>query len=105
VSNKNIQKLTSLTASIASLKTKEQQLESALAGQMVAVFKESGAFAIDFDVLVGGMLEVVQKANNKTADKETWRRAGDLFRKRHARKLCAKKAIVQKVAEFAHETA
>jgi hypothetical protein len=90
MTQKHIQKLENLQLDIASLKAKAAEIETALAQEMVSIFREINAFSMDFDVLVGGMLEVIHKTKTNAPEQEVWRHAGLKFRKRF-RKLLTKK--------------
>lgn len=79
------QKLETIQQEILSLKNKEREIETTLVAEMVTLFKNVNAFYLDFDVVLGGLLEVIHKAQNNSLEQENWRQAGEMFRKKFKR--------------------
>jgi len=82
----HVQRLTTITQQQATLTLKQQQIEAELAKTIVVLLKEAHAFTIDFDVLIGGILDAIQKAKSNDRHTEVWRAEGVRFRKRKQRK-------------------
>ncbi len=82
MSKKQIKKLEDIQLKIASLQTEQTKIEQSFAKELVELLKEANAFYADFYVLVGGLLEVIQKAKITNENQEDWRQAGRKFRQR-----------------------
>jgi len=94
------QKLETIHQEILSLKNKEREIETTLVAEMVTLLKSANAFYLDFDVVLGGLLEVIHKAQNNSLEQENWRQAGETFRKK-LKKPSRPRETVQKDAAHA----
>jgi hypothetical protein len=82
-----IKKLANLQAEIAYLKTKAEKIEADLVQEIVAAFRDTDAFSLDFDALVGGILGVINDVKNNTSYVEEWCQVGRKFRRKRRRAL------------------
>lgn len=78
-------KIDQLNQKIASLDLQRQKIEAEMAQQLLAVLKAHGGFALPFDGLVGGLIEVIQTAKSDVGKLEDWQLAGGKFLKSRGR--------------------
>jgi hypothetical protein len=84
---RRIKRLANLQAEIDALKTKAEAIETTMVKEIVAVFRETDAFSLDFDTLVGGILGVIHDVKDNTSDVEEWYQAGRKFRRKRRSSL------------------
>lgn len=77
----NIQKIESIQEKIKQLKSEQSEIEAELIDYFVQVLKIKDAFQIDFDSMVGGVLETIDTIRSDPLKAEAWRLSGTKFRK------------------------
>jgi type I restriction-modification system DNA methylase subunit len=85
MAQKHTQKLATLQAEIATLTTQAREIEVALAQEIVNLLRKTDAFSLDFDTLIGGILEIIRKTKTNTPEQEVWQQAGRSFRKSYGK--------------------
>ncbi len=94
----HIKKLAELRKKRKAIQEEEYKVAQEIANVFFPALIESGALEIDFDVFMGGVLEVIEKAN-KTPDKmEAWKEAGQKFRKGRRKNQTSKSSSKTKKA-------
>lgn len=84
------EKMQSLRAKVEQLKIEHDKIEQEIIHQLVQVLKINDAFQIDFNSLVGGLLEIIKAIRIDPDKKEAWRVAGQKFCKSSIRTKLAK---------------
>lgn len=92
------QKLETIQKEILSLRNKEREIETTLVAEMVTLLKNANAFYLNFDVILGGLLEVIHKAQNNSLEQENWRQTGEMFRKRFKKSSRTKETVRKDVS-------
>lgn len=75
----SIERMQALQEKINQLKIEQDKVEQLLVSHLVQVLKINNAFQLDFDALVGGLLEVIDVIKSNTERKETWQNSGHKF--------------------------
>ncbi|MEI6470746.1 MAG: hypothetical protein WCO72_14900 [Betaproteobacteria bacterium] len=87
MNQRRIKKLATLQAEIDALKTKAEAIETTMVKEIVAIFRETDSFSLDFDALIGGILGVIHNMKNNTYNVEEWCQMGRKFRRKRRRAL------------------
>ncbi len=74
-----LQKMEILQEKIKQLKDKQNEIEEDIKNGFVQVLRIKEAFQIDFDSMVGGILEVISTIRSDSEKKEEWRLIGQKF--------------------------
>ena len=78
-------KLDSIKEKISALREEEQKIQDSIVEEFKKFLVTSRAIEIDFDVIVGGLLEVIQKSKSNDKSVEVWKQSGVTFRKKMSR--------------------
>ncbi len=84
----DLQKMESIQEKIKLLKTEKNKIEQELTNNFVQVLKIKEAFQIDFDSLVGGVLEIIDTIRVDPEKMEKWRLVGQKFCKSKINTKC-----------------
>jgi hypothetical protein len=96
---KHIKKLELLKEKRQAIQDEEERISKDIAFELSQNLIDCGALYIDFDVFIGGMLEVIEKAKKESPQKEVWKTAGQKFRQqRSKRKTSRVSSKTKKVA-------
>lgn len=76
-----LKKMENLQTKITQLKVEQEKIEHVLVNEFIKVMKAYNAFQIDFDVIAGGIIEVIDIVKINPTKTEDWRLAGQKFRK------------------------
>ena len=76
---KNQNKLTDLQIQIMELKEKEKALQNEIALNLSAILYATNALTVPHDILVGGILNIVNSYNDNTQEIGEWQKAGSTF--------------------------
>ena len=76
---KNQTKLTDLQIQIMGLKEKERALQNEIALNLSTILYATNALIIPHDILVGGILNIVNSYNDNTQEIGEWQQAGATF--------------------------
>ena len=76
---KNQTKLTDLQIQIMELKEKEKALQNEIALNLSAILYATNALTVPHDILVGGILNIVNSYNDNTQEIGEWQQAGATF--------------------------
>lgn len=74
-----IERMQMLQQKIDQLKIEQSKIEQVLVNHWIEVLKITNAFKFDFDVLVGGLLEMMASLKSNPELKEVWRNSGKKF--------------------------
>ncbi len=77
----NLQKIEAIHEKLKQLKAEKNAIEQKLLDNVGQVLKVQEAFQIDFDCLVGGILETIDTIRSDPVKMEAWRVTGKKFRK------------------------
>lgn len=75
----NLQKMEIIQEKMKLLKAEQDEIEQVLVAKLVQVLKIREAFQIDFDSMVGGILETIDTIRSDPVKKEEWRLIGQKF--------------------------
>lgn len=75
----SIEKMQALERKINQLKTEQDKIEQVIANYFIEVLRINNAFYLDFNTLIGGLLEVIEVINSNSERKEVWRNLGQKF--------------------------
>jgi hypothetical protein len=64
----------------------ESKIQHDLSGELSKILVDVQALEVDFDVLIGGVLEVIVQSKIDTDKTETWRESGQKFLKSRSRR-------------------
>lgn len=70
---------------IIQLKSEQEKIEQILINDFIQVMKVHNAFQIDFDVMTGGIIDVIDTIKVNPGKTEGWRLVGQKFRKSNPR--------------------
>ena len=76
---KNQNKLTDLQIQIMELKEKEKALQNEIALNLSTILYATNALTVPHDILVGGILNIVNSYNDNTQEIGEWQKAGSTF--------------------------
>ena len=76
---KNQSKLTDLQIQIVELQEKEKALQNEIALNLSALLYATNALTVPHDILVGGILNIVNSYNDNTQEIGEWQKAGSTF--------------------------
>jgi len=74
-----IQKIENIQEKINKLKLKQNQIEQEITNCFSQVLKVTEAYQIDFNIMVGGLLEVIENIRADPVKKESWKLIGENF--------------------------
>lgn len=97
---KNQNKLTDLQIQIMELREKEKALQNEISLNLSAILYATNALTIPHDILVGGILHIVNSYNDNTQEIGEWQKAGSTFLEKKNPSKSSKKSEhqTQKVA-------
>ncbi len=78
----DIEKMESIQEKINKLKLKQKLIEQEIVNNFSQVLKSTEAFQIDFNSIVGGLLEIIETIRSDPEKKEAWKLIGEEFCKR-----------------------
>jgi hypothetical protein len=76
----NIKKLEALKEQKKILQEKEDKIKSEIISELSTFLIDAQAIDINFDILMGGILDVIEKANQGDKITEAWKLSGEKFR-------------------------
>lgn len=76
---KNQTKLTDLQIQILEMQEKEKALQNEIALNLSAILYATNALTVPHDILVGGILHIVNSYNDNTQEIGEWQQAGATF--------------------------
>lgn len=82
----SLKRMQDIELKIASLKGEQVKIEQELANELLIILKKQQALGLDFNVLVGGLLYVIDSIKAKVDVVEGWQQAGAKFCKPHKSK-------------------
>lgn len=80
MSSKQRQKLEEIQQKIEALHAEKTKIEDEFAKDILELLKQTNAFVTPVDVIIGGLLHVMQIAKQDSKMKEEWQKAGQKFR-------------------------
>jgi hypothetical protein len=86
----HIKKLEALKEKGKDLQSKIERIKSDILADLSVCLVDANALDIDFDILIGGMLEVVEKTQQGDKIAEVWKSSGEKFRQRRKKKTVRK---------------
>ena len=66
---------------IKELKDLKHEIEMSLGGELIEIIKHNRGLSFDFSVLVGGVVDVIEKAKSDSSVIAEWKAVGDAVRK------------------------
>lgn len=90
----NLQKMELIQEKIRQLKEAQIKIEHELTDNFAQVLSMQEGFQLDFDAMIGGLLEVIDTIRSDPIQMEKWRVVGDKFRKS---KFISKRKGINKV--------
>ena len=84
---KNQNKITDLQIQIMKLREKEKALQNEISLNLSAILYATNALSVPHDILVGGILHIVNSYNDNTQEIGEWQQAGATFleKKKHSK--------------------
>lgn len=76
------------------LRQEESKIQHDLSGELSKILVDVQALEIDFDVLIGGVLEVISQSKTDADKSETWRESGQKFLKSRNRRGQEKECVI-----------
>lgn len=76
-----LQKIQEINTQIQALQNSQKEIEQQVAMKLVDVLKANNGFALDFDIVVGGLLHVLKTAAVDDASSVVWKEEGAQFLK------------------------
>ncbi len=76
----HIKKLEALKEQKKTLQEKEDKIKSEILSQLSTSLIDANALEVNFDVLMGGILNVIEKAKQGDKITEAWKLSGEKFR-------------------------
>jgi len=73
----------------ADIEKKEQEIKVQIFSEIQKCMEATNALDIDFDIIIGGIMDVLQTARSDAQKAEVWKQAGQKFCKRGKRKKTA----------------
>ena len=73
-------KVKGIQEKIEALKAEQLKIEQVASTELLNVLKKQGAFGLDFNTLVGGLLSVIETIQGGAQEMEDWKKAGQKFR-------------------------
>ena len=86
-------RLTDIRQKMMALRQEESKIQHDLSGELSKILVDVQALEIDFDVLIGGILEVIAQSKIDTDKTETWRESGQKFLKSRSRRGQEKECV------------
>ena len=74
-------KVAAISQKIDALKTQQLELEKSILSQLFDLIKSVDGFSIPFPILVGAIIEAIEKSKNNSKQSEEWHLAGEKFLK------------------------
>jgi len=90
---KHVKKLEDLKEKKSALQEQEDKIKAEILEELSETLMAAQAIEIDFYTLVGGILDVIEKAKNGSKDTEVWKQAGERFFRARAKKKNGKVPI------------
>lgn len=90
MSVQQIKMLESLKEKRKEIQEKEDKIKAELLKDLSTYLIKAEALNVDFDILIGGILDVIEKANQGDAITEAWKTSGQKFCQRHRPKTPSK---------------
>ena len=78
----HIKELEAIKEKKKTLQEKENKIKSEIMSELSTSLIDANALEVDYDVLIGGILDVIEKANRGDKITEAWKLAGEKFRQR-----------------------
>ena len=76
----HIKKLESLKEKKKTLQEKEDKIKSDIISELSTSLIDANALEVDYDILMGGILDVIEKAKQRDKITEAWKLSGEKFR-------------------------
>jgi hypothetical protein len=76
----HIKKLEALKQQKKTLQEKEDNIKSEVMSELSTSLIDANALEVDYDILIGGILDVIEKANREDKITEAWKLSGEKFR-------------------------
>ena len=77
----HIKQLEALKEKRKTLQEKEDKIKSELLARLSTCLVDANALEVDFDILMGGILDIIKKAQQGDKITEAWKVSGEKFRK------------------------
>lgn len=76
----HIKKLEALKQQKKTLQEKEDRIKSEIISELSTSLIDANALEVDYDILMGGILDVIEKAKREDKITEAWKLSGEKFR-------------------------
>lgn len=76
----HIKKLEALKEQKKTLQEKEDKIKSEIISELSTNLINANALEVDYDILIGGILDVIEKAKQRDKIMEAWKLSGEKFR-------------------------
>ena len=76
----SLEKIKGIQQKIEDLKAEQLKIEQVVSLEILNALKKQDAFGLDFDALIGGLLDVIEQVKLNNSNTEGWRQAGQKFR-------------------------
>lgn len=80
MSTAHIKKLEALKQQKKTLQEKEEKIKSEIMSELSTSLIDANALEVDYDILMGGILDVIEKAKREDKIMEAWKLSGEKFR-------------------------
>jgi len=92
----HIRKLEALQEKRKTLQKKEDEIKSQILSDLSTYMINANALDVDFDILMGGILDIIEKAKHKDKITEAWKLSGQKFCQQQKKRKTPKNSSASK---------
>ena len=100
----HIKKLAALKEQKKTLQEKEDKIKSEIIAELSTSLIDANALKIDYDILLGGILYIIEKADQGDKITEAWKLSGEKFRQGQKKRNTQKNTGASKNSKEAKNT-